>query len=699
MSKGVIDTEFESFKESAESGYKIAKKQHDKLEKTIKDAKTQILEVLNVFYKSRYMDSTVTESLGAQLDQIYKSFNDLEVKTKEDIFSLKKNLSVFSITLFGRTMAGKSTLMEFLTHGSGDTIGKGAQRTTRDVRTYKWNNLSITDVPGIGAFEGQEDESIAFNAAKNGDVILFLITDDAPQFSEAECLSKIVNLGKPIIIILNVKTAISVNENIKLAIRDIDKKFNKEHVDNIKKQFREFAPKFGQQWNYIPIVPVHLQSAYLSQTTENKDVQKQLYKISRIDFLQDVIINSVKDNGKFYRIKNFIDIIDNPMISSMEILLEQSNKNSTQARLILDKKRKLEDWQTKFENENRNKIRSFLAAVKSDLYNEVASFAENHYEDKNAGNAWKQIVVNYNIEEKATSVLKEIENKCNEHIAEISREIASELEYSNHIIADKSLNMKMIIDDKRIWNWGVILTSGGLTIAAVITGLCGSLCAGPLGWAALIVGGMGALLSFLFTDKNKKINEARQKLEEKLKSNIDSICKKLDGTFNKCLDEIVEKRIVLLCKEIQRILNVMFSLSDKQRELAWSINHRVLDLNREILESTLKLTGFDGLQYHIKEIARIPGQAILLELPDGTRFPDDSKEKIYKLMREEVSFVFESDNKWLLLARILGKAVDRSSIKIEDKIGVAHIPIDKNKLFLVCRVRLAQQLTELLITK
>ena len=699
MSKDFLDTEFESFKKSATDGYKIARKQHENLEETIKNAKEQISEALDVFKKSKYMDTSVTESLGEQLIEISKSFDTLEVKTKEDIQNLKKSLSRFSITLFGRTMAGKSTLMEFLTHGSGESIGKGAQRTTRDVRTYEWNKLSITDVPGIGAFEGQEDESIAFEAAKNGDVILFLITDDAPQFSEAECLSKIVNLGKPVIIILNVKATITANSSLKLAIRDIEKKFDKDHIENIKRQFRDFASKFGQQWNHIPIIPVHLQSAYLSQNVSDRDKIEQLYSISRIDFLQKVIIDSVKENGKFYRIKNFIDIIDNPMVSSMETLLEQSNKNATQSRLVLDKKRKLEAWKIKFKDESKNKIRSFLVTTKSELYGEVASFAENHYDDKNAGNAWRKYIENYNLEIKATDVLKLIETRCNNHLSEIAREIASELEFSNHVVEDKSLNMVRIIDGKRIWNWGLLLTSGGLSIAAVITGLCGLACAGPLGWAAIIVGGIGALFSFLFTDRNKQINDARQKLETKLKSNIDNICKQLDKTLQKCIDEILEKRVDLLCKEIQRILNVMFSLCDEQRKLAWGINHRILDLNKEIFVSALKLTGFDGLQYHVKAIARIPGQAILLKLPDGVRFPDDSKDKIHKLMREEVSFVFESDNKWLLLARILGKGIDRETIKIEDKIGIAHIPIDKNNLFLVSRVRLAQQLTELLITR
>ena len=160
--KTLLKTELEAFKNAANNGCKIAKSQHKKLCETLKTAKKNVDEVLGIFENSKYMDSSVTDSLANQLVEISKSFDELEIKTGEDISNLRKSLSLFSITLFGRTMAGKSTLMEFLTHGKGDSIGKGAQRTTRDVRTYVWNKLSITDVPGIGAFEGEEDETIAF---------------------------------------------------------------------------------------------------------------------------------------------------------------------------------------------------------------------------------------------------------------------------------------------------------------------------------------------------------------------------------------------------------------------------------------------------------------------------------------------------------------------------------------------------------
>ena len=694
-----FDTQLDDFKKSASKGYGIAKLQHERLKDTIEITQGQIKKTLNEFNKSNYMDSSVTNSLSSQLSEISQSFGDLETKTYNDIKKLKESLSLFSITLFGRTMAGKSTLMEYLTRGNGKSIGQGGQRTTRDVRRYQWNSLSITDVPGIGAFEGMEDETIAFDAAKQGDIILFLLTDDAPQYAEAECLKRIIELGKPVIIILNVKSTILVNDSLKLILRDVTKKFNGDHTENIKRQFYDFAAQFGQQWEHIPIVPVHLQAAYLSQSVQDEEKRQELYKISRIEALQNIIIDSVKEKGNFYRIKNFIDIIDTPMLAAMELLLEQSNNNSTQGRVILRKKRQLEKWKDKFSEESTKKITTFVSSVKSNLHRDVGMFAEEHYNDKNASEAWHQHLMCCEIETKSKELLTEIEDKCNRYLSEISREISSELEFSSHIVADSSLNMERIVDGKRIWNWTTLAIGGGLGIAAAITGLCGAICAGPLGLAALIVAGIGVLFSKVFRDKTKKIANARRALEEKLFENVNSICTKLENTLLSCLKEIEENRIELLCKEMQRILNVIFELSNGQKKLAWSINNRILDVNKEMLQIAFTLTGFDGLQYHVKQVARIPGQAMLLELPSGKRFPDDCKEKIKNLTGEELSFIVEADSKRFFLSKIFGNRINPTNIRIEEKIGVAHIPIDKKNPFLTKRVRLAQQLTELLITK
>ena len=97
------------------------------------------------------------------------------------------------------------------------------------------------------------------------------------------------------------------------------------------------------------------------------------------DFMKERIIEQVETKGKFFRIKTFIDIISNPILESMENLLSQSHVNSTQGKTIIAKKRQLETWKQQFYGDGIRQISSLIVRIKSDLYSEVAAFAEEHF--------------------------------------------------------------------------------------------------------------------------------------------------------------------------------------------------------------------------------------------------------------------------------------------------------------------------------
>ena len=174
---------------SAKSGRNRALDALKLLQRTVSSASQQITSEISKLQNSPLRDRDISASLEAQLNKIRGDLEQLPIHLSHDIDELSS--TGFTITVFGRTMAGKSTLMEILTHGNGSSIGKGSQRTTRDVRTYTYNGLKITDVPGIAAFEGKDDEQVAFEAAQKSDLVIFLITDDAPQAAEADCLQQI----------------------------------------------------------------------------------------------------------------------------------------------------------------------------------------------------------------------------------------------------------------------------------------------------------------------------------------------------------------------------------------------------------------------------------------------------------------------------------------------------------------------------
>ena len=135
----------EECNKAAKTGYKIASAQEKNLNRALASAQEKVQNTIIDFNNSPCYAPEATELLEIQLVEIRDEFNRLSFAFKEDLQNLRENLSKFSVTLFGRTMAGKSTLMEILTEGDGSSIGKGSQRTTRDVRKYMWNGLEITD--------------------------------------------------------------------------------------------------------------------------------------------------------------------------------------------------------------------------------------------------------------------------------------------------------------------------------------------------------------------------------------------------------------------------------------------------------------------------------------------------------------------------------------------------------------------------
>ena len=697
MSDFDLSAVLDSCQKSANKGYRIASSQYSALRNTLRNAEEIIKETELDFAASPAYFSSATEMLTMQLSDVRSNLNQLTVAFNEDLEKLRGNLEQFTITVFGRTTAGKSTLMEILTKGNGESIGTGAQRTTKDVRSYPWNDLIVTDVPGIGAFEGQDDEREAFEAAKKADLILFLITSDGPQYAEAECFSRIVSLGKPVICVLNVRSAVSDDRSIKLVLRDIDRQFNIDSLNIIRNQFYDYAEQFGQNWNCIPMVYTHLKAAFFAQKTENEEFATKLYKASKIGYLKEIILQTVRTRGEYLRVKTFIDVISAPMLNTMESFITQSLINRDQGRTITSIRKQLETWKKSYERDSLNRIKTVIERIRGDLYSEIAEFAEDHYADKRADEAWGKLLNRKRIDQLCQSEIQRIDEQCNDKLQEVSRSMVSELGYISNISSDRSLQMHTIVNGRKIWNWGTLIVSSGLTIGSIVASLVGAATlVTPLIIGAAAVGAIGGIGAEIFKSRDKKEHEARSRLEKKLRANVDENCQRIQSQMQQSFSGIMKKTELLL-KEIDRVNKVIFKLADTQKEMAWKLDDHLLELNMRIVSEALSLNGVEELKSNIKAVARIPGNMSCVMLFDGVHFPDEEFLKFKKLMTERVSIVFENKNKWVILSRMMGKDFDRRRIRIEQNIDVAHITgghlsqTDYNKM------RLAQQFIKLAI--
>lgn len=683
----------------AKKGYASAISAINMLESTVATASEELQAEIDRLEFSNIRDDAVYRSLTDQLSKIRSGYAILPAKLREDVDQLSK--TTFTITVFGRTMAGKSTLMEVLTHGDGSSIGHGAQRTTRNVRKYKYKNLQIVDVPGVAAFEGKDDEDVAFNEAQKADLIFFILKDEDVQPSVAESLSRIISLGKPVVCLVNVKADIGSTDitpgKMKMFKRDLEKKMRKEHLDGIKNQLFEFGHNHGQDWRTVRFAYVHLKAAFLSQQQEYQEYASELYYLSRFDFIDKVIVDEITSNGGFYKLKAYTEIVAVPLVDSVETLFEQSAQNSQQGSLMIAKRKALSEWISEFTKSAEAQIETFLTTVSSDLKKEVATFAEDNYANKNASKKWNEIVKERNIQQRAQKLLDQLGGECENELREITRETEFDIKFSYKLNSEQSLNMHSIVNGRRIWNWATSIVSGGLTIAGIVV-------ASPLVIAGLGVGALGWLGKLLFKDYESKVKNARKELERKLTNHIDKMMNGLRKTMKSVLyDELLKKYMNPMEVTMNEVVSSLFALSDVQYIFAKRLNGKLEETNKLVVTEALAYEGYEGLEYHINSLARIPGYAVMIVLDDGKRFPDDARNALRNLLKEQIWFVFQKANLKSMLGQAIGKGCERSEIRIQDINGeprIAHIPVlETADAYTRNRIRMAQQLTGLLIMK
>lgn len=69
---------------------------------------------------------------------------------------------------------------------------------------------------------------------------------------------------------MNVKAAVSGEDDLELALWDIEDRFDRSRLDAIREEFLAYAAKYGQDWGGVPFVYVHLQSAFLAERTADR---------------------------------------------------------------------------------------------------------------------------------------------------------------------------------------------------------------------------------------------------------------------------------------------------------------------------------------------------------------------------------------------------------------------------------------------
>lgn len=555
------------------------------------------------------------EELIKKKKQGLASFMEMDQELKQDLSYLQKQQKEFSVLVFGRTMVGKSTLMEIMTHGSGASIGNGSQRTTLDVRDYHWKGMKITDVPGIASFDGREDDRLALEAAKAADLILFLISDDGVQQEEAKNLAELRRLGKPVLGIINVKLGITEQVRSLDMKRLRNKMAERERIETICNQFRQFAGNFQQDWGDLTFVPVHLKAAYLGQ-----DKNPELWEVSNFTEVESYILSKVQQDGCFLRIKTFLDRVIIPLQGRMEMLYENSSSSLTEAFEYQKKCQELIEWKKAFKADSQRKKANLRKRLQRKLTRGIREFAEDNYDNEDAGEDWKEYLQEeLKLEADCMSFLQERSNKCSRKRREMMDSLRTELTFAGVNAEFDDISMDSITDTKLLGT----IAGGALTIICPVAGIAVT------------------LINWLFgSSKEEKIREAQEELQEQLQDAMDEcgyVNKLMAGVSKIMKEEILGKGVEGLYKALTQMDAMLIGLAKEEAAGAEKLGILLNQLNCQLWhEGERYVAAQEGknLVSSVDRIIRIPGEVTVVY--DTVNSFDGYEAQMAKLLGEKV---------------------------------------------------------------
>lgn len=549
-----LEQELAACSDRAEQGYKLANESFEKMQAALHDEQQKLKAAENQQNKISRLEND--KHFKKQMQDMKKLEDEFISKVGDNLRTLKAHSSEFTIIVYGRTMVGKSTLMEILTHGEGNSIGKGAQRTTRDVREYHWNGLKILDVPGVGAYKGSADDKVAYDAAKTADLALFLMGNDGVQPVEAAELHKLKELGKPILGIVNVKQALAPADTPqrKINLKQIEKAMNdKQKLEEFVQQFRNFAALSNDNFDDIPFVYSHLQSAFFAQRENNPE----LHALSNFDAVENFILEKFKSDGRFIRIKTFIDAVAEPMQKATSQLYSHSAGSVQLWKSYKDKVKELNKWHKSFFDRTQNRYNEFISGLENDIDGKINYVVNNYYDSKYAGDHWKDAITALGISRRCENFIRSISEEATNKLRSLADNLTQDLRYSGALDVDIIFSGRDTDDSTRDF----LMTAAPLLAFT------------PVGWAGAAIVGIG---SWLFGDsKETKIRNAKRDLREQLEKSRDEILAKTSDNVLKILNEKI------LNGQISDFRDKLFEMQDMITDLAYTQNIIADTVNRQ----------------------------------------------------------------------------------------------------------------------
>ena len=389
----------------------------EKLEKNLDEIAPQLLADKDA---AKYSFGEVVRQITTGInDQSTTKLGDL----KKYLDKQKEHLKDFTVVLFGRTKAGKSTIREAFTRGDGGTIGKGAQRTTQDVKEYEWQGLRLIDTPGIEAYKGEEDKRKAMEITREADMVIFLVSDDSIQPREFEAMAWLKQINKYFFILLNVKEKLDNKKRIERFIKTPEKIFDTKRLQEHEQRIKENVANIFEV-EKVDIVYIHALAAFLSTQNEYLDYSDELWDLSRVEKVYNLITKEIVKTGYQKRVLTICNGVVNFIDDIIRSLNTHQKSLEIQVRFMNDELPNLEKELQKISKKGNQRIERKCKEKFDKIRGWIPRFVDNYLGKEGAQLEYQKRInkeTEY-IQKEMEGLFKELVNEVKEALKEFEKE-------------------------------------------------------------------------------------------------------------------------------------------------------------------------------------------------------------------------------------------------------------------------------------
>jgi len=598
-------------REVAESEYVVAAATLDRASKISERVRRKVEELTRATRSRKPREPELEQAVARLEKNLTGDIERLLARSRRALAGKHARLRKFTISLFGRTMAGKSSLREAITGGDGRTIGRGAQNTTLRNREYGWKGLHIIDTPGIGAYDGERYRQQAVSVVGKSDLVLFLLSDDSIREDVFEGMREVFDENKPLIFVLNVKVNLKDELNLERFLADPFKVVRPSRVEGNYRSIRRLAEeKLGMR--NVRILPIHAQAAHMAGRTEWEYIGDVLLRSSGMESLHDALRHEVTTSGEIRRLQTLID----GTIGTLEPLLgfyktEAANLRS-QNTYMRRKRRAFEVRASAFARDNHKALQNAVIEVLAPLRSQVFGFVEDCIEKKNIDALWTVRVRDAGIEKGLKSAQDACIARARDLIDDLGREIRAEVDLGGMKDAAGVRHYDKVNLRRHAGRASVLLVglSAVCASATVVQGIAAAANFwNPAGAVLMIAGAITGILARFLPKKAKMLTKAKEKAREHLNESIDKAEAELKNRLLEWFDrEIVAKFIRRTCDNFEELAACLDgtagALAQAGRETAGEIDK----LNRRLLLCAMSIRGAGLHPEWLPHVSRVRGQ-------------------------------------------------------------------------------------------